>query len=266
MSGRPKLGQHFLSSLRFRQRIADALPLSRGELVIEIGPGRGAMTGLLAERTGRVAAIELDKTLAERLTEDFAASSHVRVIHGDILEADINEICASASAGSCFVFGNLPYYITSPILHHLLEFRARISGMALLMQREVAERVVAKPGSRDFGYLSVLVQLFSQPQILFSVPPGAFSPPPKVHSALVDFRMEPKFGEWSAARTSNFLDFVKLCFAQKRKNLLNNLSSLAPRQRIAAVLSTLELPTTTRGEQLSISQLAALFDAIAARD
>ena len=263
---RPKLGQHFLSSARYRERIADALLLRREDLVIEIGPGRGAITGLLARRAGRVVAIELDARLAAQLKDDFDSSRNVEIVQADILTTDIAELCRSVSASECYVLGNLPYYITSPILHHLFEFRDCIRGMALLMQREVAERVTAAPGGRDYGYLSVMVQLFSQPQVLFTVPPGAFSPPPKIQSALVDFRMAPRFPVWSAERASSFLNFVKACFAQKRKSLTNNLAAVSPRCRIEATLASLELPANIRAEQMTIENLAGLHAALAAKD
>jgi 16S rRNA (adenine1518-N6/adenine1519-N6)-dimethyltransferase len=263
---RPKLGQHFLSSPRYRERIADALRLSREDLVIEIGPGRGAMTGLLAHRAGRVVAIELDEVLARQLQENFASLPAVQIIQSNVLTADIAEICGSASAKECYVFGNLPYYITSPILQHLFEFRESVRGMALLMQREVAERVTAAPGSRDYGYLSVLVQLFSQPQLLFSVPPGAFSPPPKVHSALVQFRMISRFPDWSPERESGFLNFAKACFAQKRKSLANNLAALSNRLRIEEAIAGHRLGANVRAEQVTIESLAALFAALAAKN
>lgn len=261
---RPKLGQHFLSSPHYRERIADALRLRGEDLVIEIGPGRGAMTGLLARRAGRVVAIELDAALAKRLQDQFADSPAVQITEADILTADISRICRNASAKDCCVFGNLPYYITSPILHRLFEFRKSIRAMALLMQREVAERITAAPGSRDYGYLSVFVQLFSQPQLLFTVPPGAFSPPPKVQSALVDFRMTPRFPDWSPERESGFLNFVKTCFAQKRKSLMNNLAVVASRAEIEAALAHLRLPSNIRAEQLAVEQLAALHAALRA--
>lgn len=258
MPRHPKLGQHFLTSARYRERIADALGLRREDLVIEIGPGRGAMTGLLAERAGRLVAIELDAALAGRLQEEFAASPGVRIIRGDILTTDLSNICRESSVPECVVFGNLPYYITSPILHRLFEFRRHIRAMALLVQREVAERIVASPSSRDYGYLSVFVQLFSGPRILFTVPPGAFSPPPKVQSALIEFRMTPRFPDWSAERATSFLEFVKVCFAQKRKSLTNNLSATYPRSRLQVAFETLGLPANVRAEQITIEKLAAL--------
>ncbi len=266
MVRRPKLGQHFLSSARYRERIADAVRLQREDLVIEIGPGRGAMTGLLADRARRVVAIELDAALARKLEEEFSTTPSVRIVEADILKADITGICREESVTECFAFGNLPYYITSPIVHRLCEFRACIRGMALLMQREVAERIIAKPGSRDYSYLSVLVQLFSKPQILFTVPPGAFSPAPKVQSALVEFRMTPKFPDWNGKQANRFLDFVKACFAHKRKSLVNNLTAIAPRNRVEAALSSLRLPANLRAEELAVENLASLFAAVILSD
>jgi 16S rRNA (adenine1518-N6/adenine1519-N6)-dimethyltransferase len=255
---RPKLGQHFLSSEGFRRRIAAALPLHGDELVIEIGPGHGAMTRLLAERAGRVVAVELDSALAGELRETHKSSPQVEILEGDILSTDIAAICGERHATTCFVFGNLPYYITSPIIHHLMNSAGIVHGMALLMQREVAERLTAKPGSRDYGYLSVLVQVHSQPRIAMGVPPGAFSPPPKVHSSLVEFRMKPRFPAWTEQDREEFLKFVQRCFAQKRKNLLNNLAQTHGKGRIREALEIMRLPATARAEELSVEQFAVL--------
>ncbi len=255
---RPKLGQHFLSSEGYRRRIVQALRLSPDDLVIEIGPGRGAMTELLAERAGRVVAVELDAKLACALREKLASQARIEIITGDILSTDLTALCRERQAEDCFVFGNLPYYITSPILHHLLNSAGSIRAMALLVQREVAARLTAKPGSRDFGYLSVLAQFHSEPRIALRVPPGAFSPPPKVHSALVVFTIRPKFPDWAAAERERFLGFVQRCFAQKRKNVLNNLGKTYGRERVAAALGELRLTATSRAEELGVEQLAAL--------
>ena len=255
---RPKLGQHFLSSEGHRRRIVGALGLHPEELVIEIGPGHGAMTELLAERAGRVVAVELDAGLVRELRQKLESQPRVEIIQGDILATDIAAVCRERGAKGCFVFGNLPYYITSPIIHHLMESAAMIRGIALLVQREVAERLTAKPGSRDYGYLSVLVQLHAEPRIAMSVPPGAFSPPPKVHSALVEFAMKPKFPAWTVQDRTRFLEFVQRCFAQKRKNLLNNLGHLCGKDRVRAALEGLHLPATARAEELGINQFVEL--------
>jgi 16S rRNA (adenine1518-N6/adenine1519-N6)-dimethyltransferase len=257
---RPKLGQHFLTSESYRRRIAEALGMRADELVVEIGSGGGAMTGLLAERAGRVAAVELDPALARQLREKQASNDRVEIVEGDILSTDLAALCRQHGADSCFVFGNVPYYITSPIIHHLMDSAEMIRGMALLVQREVAERVTAKPGSRDYGYLSVLVQVHSSPRIVMTVPPGAFSPPPKVRSSLVEFTMQPKFPAWSPQQRARFLEFVPRCFAQKRKNLVNNLGALYGKDRIRAALAGMKLPATARAEELSIEQFALLVE------
>jgi 16S rRNA (adenine1518-N6/adenine1519-N6)-dimethyltransferase len=264
MPRRPKLGQHFLLSARYRERIAQALRLRPDDLVIEIGAGQGAMTDLLAARARHVVAVELDAALAAALAEKLKDHAAIEVKQADFLATDIAEICRGAGAKQCYVFGNLPYYITSPILHHLLESHPWIRGMALLMQREVAERVTALPGGRDYGYLSVAVQLFSRPRILFNVPPGAFSPPPKVQSGLVEFEMSARFPKWSSEQESGFLDFTKLCFAQKRKSLANNLARAFPRQQVNEVFAGLQISPNVRAEQLTLEELATLRSALRA--
>jgi 16S rRNA (adenine1518-N6/adenine1519-N6)-dimethyltransferase len=258
---RPKLGQHFLSSASYRRRIVEALPLREDDLVIEIGPGRGAMTELLAERVKQVVAVELDSSLAETLQQKFLGKN-IEILTGDILRTNLAELVRRHRAKKCFVFGNLPYYITSPIIHHLLDVAPWIRGMALLVQREVAERLTARPGSRAYGYLSVLAQSHSEPRLALVVPAGAFSPPPKVQSALVSFRMLVKFPGWLPENQARFLEFVKHCFAQKRKNLLNNLSVTYGRVRVLEVLAGHSLPPSARAEELTVEQLAALWQAL----
>jgi len=273
---RPKLGQHFLADPRFRSRIVDALPLHPSELVVEIGSGRGAMTGLLLERAGRVVAIELDAALAETLRREFPAETRLQVIAADILATDVGRLCRERQAETCFVFGNIPYYITSPILHHLFGFHASIRGMALLMQREVAMRLTARPGRRDYGYLTVLAQVFSSPRLLLDVPSGAFSPPPQVASALVGFEMRPQArslsatsepsrlgpGNWDAGKVEQFLSFVQTCFAQKRKRLLNNLGPTYGREAVEIQLDRVGLAVEVRAEELEVEELAKIFEGL----
>jgi len=261
---RPKLGQHFLRDTAFRRRIADALALLPDDLAVEIGPGSGAMTELLAARARRVVAIEIDPAWVEKLREKLPPDSKLEILQGDILATDLAALCRRHGAANCFVFGNVPYYITSPILHHLFRFASSLRGMALLVQREIAERLVAQPGSRDYGYLSAVAQLHSRPRIMLSVPPGAFSPPPKVQSALVGFQMIPPSPEGNPLPINEFLEFVKRCFAQKRKNLVNNLKGEYARVRIEGGLAELALPRATRAEQLSVRELASLFKRLAA--
>ncbi len=215
------------------------------------------MTELLAARAQQVVAIEIDRELARVLQQKFSNKPGIEVLEADILRSDLATICRRYQRERCFVFGNLPYYITSPILHHLLDFSGSISGMGLVVQREVADRLSALPGSRHYGYLTVLTQLHTNPRIEFGIPPGAFSPPPKVDSALVTFQM--KGTQLPAAQRKALLEFVKLCFAHKRKNLLNNLAPVYSRPRVETELAGLKLPQSIRAEQLAVEQFERLL-------
>jgi 16S rRNA (adenine1518-N6/adenine1519-N6)-dimethyltransferase len=258
----PKWGQHFLKDLSVCRKIVNFLTLQPDDLAVEIGPGRGIMTRLLAPRAPRLLAIEIDPSLAEKLAEEFTAPSGVEILCADILTVDLSLVLKRYGAPHCYVFGNLPYYITSPIVRHLFAERAAIRHMTLLMQREVAERVTAEPGSRAYGYLSLLVQINSSPRIVLGIPPGAFSPPPKVHSALVDFPIAAKFPLWKESYYDAFLSFAQLCFRQKRKSLLNNLAQTYSRPVVAQLLASVQVEETIRAEQLSLGKLAEIFKAI----
>jgi len=251
-----KLGQHFLEDDSWLDRIADAFHINDG-VWIEIGAGHGEMTTRLAQRASKVFAIELDPRLARQLRHAMKPYPNVEVIESDVLAVDFGKL---AGAARFSVYGSLPYYITSPILHRLFEHADRIDAIHIVIQFEVAARIVAPPGRRDYGYLSVASQWYAKPEMAFRIPPEAFQPPPKVESALVSFSMP-------GARASHplgvddeiaFLDFVKECFAQKRKTLRNNL-----RARLAArageVLHQAGLPPDVRAEALTIAQFAALF-------
>jgi 16S rRNA (adenine1518-N6/adenine1519-N6)-dimethyltransferase len=256
---RPRLGQHFLQDPTYRKRILDELGLRADDVVIEIGPGRGAMTGLLLERARKVVAIEIDSLLAQQLQKEFAKESRVAMLHADVLGVNLAELGRRQGASQCFVFGNLPYYITSPILHHLFAYRDSIRAMGLLVQREVAERLAAAPGTRDYGYLTVCTQLYFHPRVVLAVPPGAFSPPPKVHSALVAFTTSPRFPAWGRGEHQEFLEFAKRCFAQKRKTLVNNLAGSFSRDQVASALAEEGKLASLRAEQLSVDELAVVF-------
>jgi 16S rRNA (adenine1518-N6/adenine1519-N6)-dimethyltransferase len=259
----PKLGQHFLADPRYRRLIVERLDIRSSDMVIEIGPGLGAMTEFLVARASQVVAIEVDSYLASKLRKKLEGNGKVELLEADILETSPADLCRRTGVNKCFVFGNLPYYITSPILHHLLQFAYCIRGMGLLVQREVAERVCAPPGYGNYGYLSVFVQLHSRPRQVLRVPPGVFTPPPKVQSALLSFEMAPRFPDWRGEERDRFLEFVKKCFARKRKSLLNNLGGMFPREHVEAALASLDLAPTIRAEQLSIEQLASLADRLA---
>jgi 16S rRNA (adenine1518-N6/adenine1519-N6)-dimethyltransferase len=259
---RPRWGQHFLKDHSVCEKIADALSLEPDDLVIEIGPGRGAMTRFLARRASRLVAIEIDPELAGRLAREFAGAPTAEVVCADILDMDFSLFLKRYGAPQCYVFGNLPYYITSPIMRHLFAFPAGVRHMTLLMQSEVAERVAARSGSRAYGYLSVLAQINSDPRVVLGVPPGAFSPPPKVQSALVDFSMISRFPLANGGDYTAFLKFAQRCFHQKRKSLLNNLTHKYPRPHIQRILESLQLKDTVRAEQLDLGSLTEIFNAI----
>lgn len=254
-----KLGQHFLRDPHFCRKIVDALAVRPEDLLVEIGPGHGVITHLLADRCRKLAAIEIDSALADHLRDEFREDPRVEILEQDVLRVNFIDLCERYRARDCYVFGNLPYYITSPILHHVLEARRRVRYVTVLVQQEVAERLTASPGSRAYGYLSVFTQCFTRPQILFEIPPGAFSPPPKVRSALVDLPVSPRFPEWDEEFSAAFLRFAQLAFTHKRKSLLNNLSSSFSRSKAESALQALELGSHIRAEQLSLDQLRKLF-------
>ena len=254
---KPKLGQNFLRDAQAIQRIANALGDLSGETVVEIGPGQGAITQALAARARQVIAIELDGKLAEDLRSQFPAE-RVQVIEADVLGFDF--AAAAARAGKRLVVaGNLPYYITSPILLKLAASHAALDRAVLMVQREVADRIVAEPGSRDYGVLSVTVQMYGPVTALFTLPPGAFSPPPEVHSTVFRWRFAPRFEELGVEETG-FLQFVRGAFAQKRKTLANNLraAGFAPGD-IQAAMAGASIASQARAEALSLGELAALW-------
>jgi len=257
MPSKPKLGQNFLRDQMAIQRIVAAIGDCAGRTVVEIGPGRGAITGLLAARAGHLIAVELDTELADRLHDEFPAV-HVAVVNKDVLDFDF--AAASAEARErLLVIGNLPYLITSPILLKLAENHASLDRAVLMVQREVADRVTAHPGSRDYGLLSVTVQLHGLVESLFTLPPGAFSPPPEVHSTVFRWRFAPRFAELSV-RPAEFIRFLRQAFAQKRKTLANNLraAKFHP-ESVAGALAVAGVEPMARAESLSIEALASIW-------
>jgi 16S rRNA (adenine1518-N6/adenine1519-N6)-dimethyltransferase len=211
---RPRLGQHFLIRESVLNRIAAAVCPEPRRLVIEIGPGRGALTRKLLERAARVVAIEVDPYLADRLRREYASEPRLEVVEADVLATDLGRWAGAVVAG------NLPYYITSPILERALD--AHPPRAVFLIQKEVAARLVAAPGSRDYGYLTVRTAFFARARLLFEVKPAAFHPPPKVDSAAV--LLEPNAAPAGIADPQAFLRFVAQCFSHKRKTLRNNLA------------------------------------------
>lgn len=216
-------------------------------LVVEIGPGPGSLTSHLAARCQRLITVELDAALAEGIRSRFGPDSGIEVVEGDVLKTDLSQW------GEAVVCGNLPYYITSPILERVLALGPIVKRAVFLVQKEVAERITAKPGSRDYGYLSVSVQARAQAEKLFVVKAAAFRPPPKVDSAVIRLTPIADTG-LDPADMAGFLRFAGLCFHMKRKTLRNNLAAAYP----AAVISGLP-EAGLRAEQLSVAQLCALY-------
>jgi len=244
----PRLGQHFLVKGSVLERIAAAACPAGEPLVIEIGPGKGALTERLLKRAKGVIAVELDAYLAGRLEEKFADESGLTVIHADALETDLGQW------GQAAIAGNLPYYIATPIIERVLALGALARRAVFLVQKEVAARIVAGPGSRAYGYLSVEMQLYADVRIAFEVRPGAFHPPPKVDSALIEFTLHSRVGESGIDSLPEFLKFVRLCFHQKRKTIRNNLAAAYGTE------VTRDWPEAPlRAEQLTLEQLAAIY-------
>jgi 16S rRNA (adenine1518-N6/adenine1519-N6)-dimethyltransferase len=257
MAAKPKLGQNFLHDAQAIQRIVAALGDCSHETVIEIGPGRGALTRALVTRAAQVQAIELDPQLAKQMRTEFS-SERVTVVNQDVLEFDFTSVPVEHGKRLAVV-GNLPYYITSPILLKLAASHAALDRAVLMMQREVADRVAAESGSRDYGLLSVTVQMYGPVEKLFTLPPGAFSPPPQVHSCVVRWRFAPRFNSLGVAE-AGFLSFVRQAFAQKRKTLANNLraAGIAPGIVLYA-LTTVGIEPQSRAEALPIEALAEIW-------
>jgi 16S rRNA (adenine1518-N6/adenine1519-N6)-dimethyltransferase len=257
MRAKPKLGQNFLVDGQAAQRIVAALGEIAGRTVVEIGPGRGAITESLAVRAKHVVAVELDRELAASLRERFEAA-RVTVVEQDVLRFDFS--AAAAQFGERLrVAGNLPYAITSPIVLKLAASHAALDLAVLMVQREVAERMTSTPGTRDYGLLSVTMQMYGPVEQLFTLPPSAFSPPPKVHSTVFRWRFAPRFAELEVEE-AGFLRFVRQIFAQKRKTLMNNLRAAGVATDAAATaLAAAGIDQRMRAEAVPIEGLAVLW-------
>jgi 16S rRNA (adenine1518-N6/adenine1519-N6)-dimethyltransferase len=272
---KPKLGQHFLRDESAAQKIVEALGDVSQKTVLEIGPGTGVLTRRLVARARRVIAIEFDKVLAAQLRMRFALASNVEIIEGDVLAIDFDTIFGPKPGISrpgleyapdpASLVGNLPYYITSDILLRLFEYRRYFDNLIIMVQREVADRIVAKPGSRDYGLLSATAQLYAKVEKLFTLAPGAFNPPPKVHSTALRLTLAPQLDELCVTEDA-FIDFLKLSFGQKRKTLWNNLKLQYEPATLKAALEQAGVKANVRAEALPLEKTAALFRALSSRD
>jgi 16S rRNA (adenine1518-N6/adenine1519-N6)-dimethyltransferase len=284
---RQRLGQHFLADLDWREQIARAIGVSphsplhfasaqtgatsalpeaspspeQSYCWIEVGAGHGEMTEHLVSTGAPVYAIELDSLLIARLQRLAKKSPSLTIVPGDVLETDL---AALAAGRRIRLYGNLPYYITSPILHHFFTFADQIDEIHIVIQEEVAHRLAAKPQTRDYGYLSVITQLYTRPEFVLRIPRSAFSPPPEVGSALVTLRLPGERAKLGLRDEHAFLEFVKVCFSKKRKTLVNNLRSLASPETVREILAAQTLRPDARAEQLSVKQFAALYDSLTA--
>lgn len=258
MKRKPKLGQNFLVDDRARHAIVDALGDIRQRTVIEVGPGRGAITEILAEKAGRLIALELDRELAPALAQRFVANLNVQIIEVDVLKADFASIVSAGETAD--VVGNLPYYITSDILLKLFQAGAAglLSRAVVMMQREVAERVSASPGVRDYGLLSATAQMNARVENLFTLPPSAFSPPPEVYSTVLRLEFAPRFEELGV-EAEGFDRFLKQIFAQKRKTLENNLRAAGYASADLESRWPASVPRRARAESLPLEAMAELY-------
>ena len=261
MSKKPKLGQNFLIDENACLRIADSLGDTSDRTVVEIGPGHGAITGLLAPRCKSLHCIEFDPALARELTFRFRNDPHVTIHQADILQTDFAPLLGDAQ--TLDVIGNLPYYITSDILLHL--FAAARAGVlaraVLMMQREVADRIAAAPGSSDYGALSAATQMHGHATNLFTLPPSAFSPPPDVYSTVLRLDVAPRFTGLDVD-FEGFNRFLRASFAQKRKTLANNLRSAGYTAAQLTAAWPSEIPPQARSEAISLDQMAHLYRAL----
>jgi 16S rRNA (adenine1518-N6/adenine1519-N6)-dimethyltransferase len=263
------LGQNFLVDETYARRIVGALAPSAGETVVEIGPGRGALTALLLESGARVVAVEFDRDLVALLRERFGGREDFKLVEADALEVDF---CAAIEpASSARVVANLPYNISTAILQKLIEQRRCVTEMILMLQREVVERIAAPPGSHERGYLTVLVEAFCDTEALFDVPPGAFRPIPKVWSTVARLRVREGAG---LADERLFLRLVGAGFAQKRKTILNNLRSAPAELRAlaeraggpATLLESAGIDPRRRAEALTLAEWVALSESLRRRE
>ena len=265
---KPKLGQNFLTDLGAARRVVEALGDVANRTVIEIGPGRGVLTDLLIPRAWHVIGIELDRVMAAQLRMRYATKPNVEILESDFVTAEFTSMVGRrpgplhdlrpTQEETVDVIGNLPYYITSDIILRILELHEHIERAVIMVQREVAERLAAQPGNRDYGLLSATTQLFARVDNLFTLPPGAFSPPPQVHSSVVRLTMAPRLQELQVEEAP-FIAFLKLAFAQKRKTLANNLRGRYDQAAIRAAMKAAALRADVRAEAMSLEKTAAVF-------
>jgi len=259
-----KFGQNFITDANILRKIIDAAELSKDVSVIEVGPGIGALTEYIARSAGKVVAYEIDETLIPILEEVMAPYVNVKIINEDILKADVNAIISQEMTGSAeiAVVANLPYYITTPILMGLIEARLPIDRYVVMVQLEVARRLSARPGTKDYNALSIAVQYYCDVDIAINVPRDVFIPAPNVDSAVVVLKrkLEPPV---QVKDEVFFMELIHACFKQRRKTLLNNLAVFfdgLTKEEITGLLEGIGIRPNVRGEALSIGEFGKIAD------
>lgn len=263
-----KLGQNFLSDAAGALKIVEALGDISDATVVEIGPGRGAITDHLVKRAKRLMAIEIDRVLAAQLRLRYSRFTNVEILEADILAVQLKTVLTQrigplrdlrpTKAEKVRVIGNLPYYITSDILLRLFEAHDMIDFAVIMVQKEVADRIAARPGTSEYGLLSATAQLYTKVDKLFTLPPGSFNPPPLVHSTVLRFEMAPRL-EALRVDEAGFIAFLKLIFGQKRKTLFNNLRERYEVEIIRTAMRAVSLKPDVRAEAVSLEKTAALY-------
>jgi 16S rRNA (adenine1518-N6/adenine1519-N6)-dimethyltransferase len=249
------LGQNFLRDPHYLNRIAEAAQVGPDDQVLEIGPGLGHLTAVLAQRARKVLAIEVDDRLIPRLQNAFNSCRNLELVHGDALEYDYGSL-----NGRWKVVANLPYYISTPIIQRLIVRRDKFISLTLMLQKEVAERIAAPPGGKEYGYLSVLVQFYTVPRMEFKVPPGAFTPCPEVDSSVITLTLRDQPAV-TVKDEAFFIRVIKAAFSQRRKTLRNSLKQLeAPKDRMDAVFTSTGIDLGRRAETLSVEEFGKLAD------
>ncbi|KYD32367.1 16S rRNA (adenine(1518)-N(6)/adenine(1519)-N(6))-dimethyltransferase RsmA [Parageobacillus toebii] len=267
-SFKKSLGQNFLIDTNILRKIVDFAELSDETGAIEIGPGIGALTEQLARRAKKVVAFEIDQRLLPILEDTLSPYGNIRIIHQDVLKADIHRVISEEFTGmtDIMVVANLPYYVTTPIIMKLLTDRLPIRGMVVMLQKEVADRLAAKPGTKDYGSLSIAIQYYTEAETVMTVPRTVFIPQPNVDSAVIRLikRKQPPV---KVEDEAFFFQVVRASFAQRRKTILNNLVNNLPngkamKEQIERVLTETDIDPRRRGETLTMEEFAALSNAL----
>ncbi len=259
------LGQHFLHDTVKIARMLNEINPQKKDVILEIGPGSGMLTKEIIKRTGKVIAVEIDKEAINRLKEKIKNVENLKIIHNDFLKINIKDLYEKERQGfegRFLIVGNIPYYITGPIIEKIIENRKIIDEAYLTVQKEVAKRIVAKEGSKDFGNLSIFVQFYCEPEIIFKIDRKAFYPVPEVDSAFI--RLKPDEKKYKVKDKDLFFKIVKIAFSQRRKMLINNLSEglNISKEEIKDIFTSMKLPLNIRAEQVSLIDFIKISDII----